>query len=274
MVSLSLQLLLCPSALTDVLCCRPLVTTACGSHADAAPPFAGTAPPLCWDCAGAVGMEKHGCCVPCWCWCCCWCAGIQMEEDQNLQRLLSQRVCPEEEEEENPLERSKLLWSAVSGMPGGAKGRGEGKRGGSKALAGGEEKEGGNLALPRPVGPLPWSPEEDAELLAFVETYGARHWRRVPKMTRLRRDPQTCRLRWLNHLCFQVQPSPPFPPYSPCFQVCPPPLPSPPLPIPPASRCRPHPPSPPYSPCSQVPPSTPSPSLSPLLPGAPLCLEA
>lgn len=76
--------------------------------------------------------------------------------------------------------------------------------------SGSEEREGGgsNLALPRPLGPLPWTPEEDAELLAFVETYGARHWRRVPKMTRLPRDPQTCRLRWLNHLCFQVRPSP------------------------------------------------------------------
>jgi len=99
---------------------------------------------------------------------------VQMEKEQSLQRLLSQGSSRFEEEGESPFQRPTLPWLLlpttgardVSGE-GGAREEGAGGRHGCSWRR--ERGGGGNLALPRPLGALPWSPEEDAELLAFVE---------------------------------------------------------------------------------------------------------
>ncbi|KAI4379937.1 hypothetical protein MLD38_006173 [Melastoma candidum] len=47
----------------------------------------------------------------------------------------------------------------------------------------------------------PWSPEEDAILKSYVETYGTGgNWISLPKKAGLRRCGKSCRLRWLNYL--------------------------------------------------------------------------
>ncbi|KAI4376967.1 hypothetical protein MLD38_014667 [Melastoma candidum] len=47
----------------------------------------------------------------------------------------------------------------------------------------------------------PWSPEEDAILRSYVETYGTGgNWIALPKKAGLRRCGKSCRLRWLNYL--------------------------------------------------------------------------
>ncbi|XP_028783218.1 transcription factor MYB14-like [Neltuma alba] len=45
-----------------------------------------------------------------------------------------------------------------------------------------------------------WSKEEDERLRAYVEIYGHRNWRQLPKHAGLSRCGKSCRLRWLNHL--------------------------------------------------------------------------
>ncbi|XP_028796509.1 transcription factor WER-like [Neltuma alba] len=45
-----------------------------------------------------------------------------------------------------------------------------------------------------------WSKEEDERLRAYVERYGHRNWRQLPKHAGLSRCGKSCRLRWLNHL--------------------------------------------------------------------------
>ncbi|KAJ4708143.1 Myb transcription factor [Melia azedarach] len=47
----------------------------------------------------------------------------------------------------------------------------------------------------------PWSPEEDATLKRYVETYGTGgNWIALPHKAGLRRCGKSCRLRWLNYL--------------------------------------------------------------------------
>lgn len=94
------------------------------------------------------------------------------------------------------------------------KGEGRGKRGegrGEREDAAGEGAEEGREAAGVAFrGKGPWTPEEDQELVAFVEQYGARHWRKAPRLTRLTRDAQSCRLRWTSHLSPHVShPRPP-----------------------------------------------------------------
>ena len=45
----------------------------------------------------------------------------------------------------------------------------------------------------------PWTAEEDALLIGYVQTHGERHWNCVQK-TGLMRCGKSCRLRWTNHL--------------------------------------------------------------------------
>ncbi|KAI3425534.1 uncharacterized protein J3R85_010283 [Psidium guajava] len=47
----------------------------------------------------------------------------------------------------------------------------------------------------------PWSPEEDAKLKAYIETYGTGgNWIALPQKVGLKRCGKSCRLRWLNYL--------------------------------------------------------------------------
>lgn len=47
----------------------------------------------------------------------------------------------------------------------------------------------------------PWSPEEDANLKAYIEKYGTGgNWIALPKKIGLKRCGKSCRLRWLNYL--------------------------------------------------------------------------
>nr|AGN52034.1 MYB-related transcription factor [Salvia miltiorrhiza]AGN52144.1 MYB-related transcription factor [Salvia miltiorrhiza]AGS48986.1 MYB-like protein 1 [Salvia miltiorrhiza] len=47
----------------------------------------------------------------------------------------------------------------------------------------------------------PWSPEEDAKLKAYIETYGTGgNWIALPQKIGLKRCGKSCRLRWLNYL--------------------------------------------------------------------------
>ncbi|KAI4344384.1 hypothetical protein L6164_011618 [Bauhinia variegata] len=47
----------------------------------------------------------------------------------------------------------------------------------------------------------PWSPEEDAKLKAYIETYGTgANWIALPQKIGLKRCGKSCRLRWLNYL--------------------------------------------------------------------------
>ncbi|KAG6469200.1 hypothetical protein ZIOFF_073905 [Zingiber officinale] len=47
----------------------------------------------------------------------------------------------------------------------------------------------------------PWSPEEDAELKAYIEKHGASgNWIALPHKIGLKRCGKSCRLRWLNYL--------------------------------------------------------------------------
>ncbi|KAE8691437.1 Transcription factor MYB34 [Hibiscus syriacus] len=50
-----------------------------------------------------------------------------------------------------------------------------------------------------------WSPEEDHKLRAFVEIYGQRNWRQLPKAAGLKRCGKSCRLRWMNYLRPEVK---------------------------------------------------------------------
>ncbi|KAH7428758.1 hypothetical protein KP509_09G016100 [Ceratopteris richardii] len=46
----------------------------------------------------------------------------------------------------------------------------------------------------------PWTPEEDAKLLACINQYGTGSWRTLPKKAGLQRCGKSCRLRWTNYL--------------------------------------------------------------------------
>ncbi|OIW15711.1 hypothetical protein TanjilG_04246 [Lupinus angustifolius] len=46
----------------------------------------------------------------------------------------------------------------------------------------------------------PWTPDEDAILIEYVNTYGEGNWNSVPKNSGLSRCGKSCRLRWANHL--------------------------------------------------------------------------
>ncbi|XP_062210934.1 myb-related protein Zm38-like [Phragmites australis] len=46
----------------------------------------------------------------------------------------------------------------------------------------------------------PWTPEEDAKLLAFTSTHGTGSWTTVPQRAGLKRCGKSCRLRYTNYL--------------------------------------------------------------------------
>ncbi|CAI5458071.1 unnamed protein product [Closterium sp. Yama58-4] len=50
-----------------------------------------------------------------------------------------------------------------------------------------------------------WTAAEDAELCAYVAKYGAGNWKHVTAATALKRDAQSCRLRWSSHLDPKIQ---------------------------------------------------------------------
>ncbi|CAI5460768.1 unnamed protein product [Closterium sp. Yama58-4] len=53
-----------------------------------------------------------------------------------------------------------------------------------------------------------WTAAEDAELSAYVAKYGAGNWKHVAEATALKRDAQSCRLRWSSHLDPKVNRAP------------------------------------------------------------------
>ncbi|EPS61416.1 hypothetical protein M569_13382, partial [Genlisea aurea] len=46
----------------------------------------------------------------------------------------------------------------------------------------------------------PWTPEEDAKILAYVASHGTGNWTFVPQKAGLNRCGKSCRLRWTNYL--------------------------------------------------------------------------
>ncbi|XP_050204836.1 transcription factor MYB92-like [Mercurialis annua] len=46
----------------------------------------------------------------------------------------------------------------------------------------------------------PWTPEEDQNLVNFIEKHGHGSWRALPKLAGLNRCGKSCRLRWTNYL--------------------------------------------------------------------------
>nr|GMD29615.1 myb-related protein 306-like [Ipomoea batatas] len=46
----------------------------------------------------------------------------------------------------------------------------------------------------------PWTPEEDKQLLAYIQQYGYGSWRDLPAKAGLQRCGKSCRLRWSNYL--------------------------------------------------------------------------
>ncbi|KAL0377498.1 UNVERIFIED_CONTAM: Transcription factor [Sesamum radiatum] len=46
----------------------------------------------------------------------------------------------------------------------------------------------------------PWTPEEDAKILAYVASHGIGNWTSVPQKAGLNRCGKSCRLRWTNYL--------------------------------------------------------------------------
>ncbi|CAA0808624.1 MYB-like 102 [Striga hermonthica] len=46
----------------------------------------------------------------------------------------------------------------------------------------------------------PWTPEEDAKLVRYVQTHGPGNWKALPKNAGLERCGKSCRLRWTNYL--------------------------------------------------------------------------
>ncbi|KAJ3707045.1 hypothetical protein LUZ61_010750 [Rhynchospora tenuis] len=45
-----------------------------------------------------------------------------------------------------------------------------------------------------------WTPEEDLQLIAYIQKYGHPNWRALPKQAGLLRCGKSCRLRWINYL--------------------------------------------------------------------------
>ncbi|XP_052176721.1 myb-related protein 306-like [Diospyros lotus] len=46
----------------------------------------------------------------------------------------------------------------------------------------------------------PWTPEEDVNLVSYIQKHGSGNWRSVPTNAGLRRCSKSCRLRWTNYL--------------------------------------------------------------------------
>ncbi|XP_074378138.1 transcription factor MYB41-like [Apium graveolens] len=46
----------------------------------------------------------------------------------------------------------------------------------------------------------PWTQEEDAKLMQFIQTNGPGNWRTLPQNAGLQRCGKSCRLRWTNYL--------------------------------------------------------------------------
>nr|GMD25768.1 transcription factor MYB16-like [Ipomoea batatas] len=46
----------------------------------------------------------------------------------------------------------------------------------------------------------PWTPDEDKQLLAYIQQYGHGSWRALPAKAGLQRCGKSCRLRWTNYL--------------------------------------------------------------------------
>ncbi|XP_058092288.1 transcription factor WER-like [Magnolia sinica] len=46
----------------------------------------------------------------------------------------------------------------------------------------------------------PWTAEEDKLLMAYVSMHGEGRWNSVPRLSGLRRNGKSCRLRWVNYL--------------------------------------------------------------------------
>ncbi|EMS52516.1 Myb-related protein Myb4 [Triticum urartu] len=46
----------------------------------------------------------------------------------------------------------------------------------------------------------PWTPEEDKQLVDFIQANGHGSWRLLPKLAELNRCGKSCRLRWTNYL--------------------------------------------------------------------------
>ncbi|KAK7345772.1 hypothetical protein VNO77_16383 [Canavalia gladiata] len=46
----------------------------------------------------------------------------------------------------------------------------------------------------------PWTPHEDLILINYINTYGHKNWRALPKQAGLLRCGKSCRLRWTNYL--------------------------------------------------------------------------
>ncbi|XP_009384729.2 transcription factor MYB41 [Musa acuminata AAA Group] len=46
----------------------------------------------------------------------------------------------------------------------------------------------------------PWTPEEDKQLVEYIQRHGHGSWRSLPKMAGLNRCGKSCRLRWTNYL--------------------------------------------------------------------------
>ncbi|CAI5486276.1 unnamed protein product [Closterium sp. Naga37s-1] len=53
-----------------------------------------------------------------------------------------------------------------------------------------------------------WTAAEDAELSAYVAKFGAGYWKHVADATALKRDAQSCRLRWSSYLDPKVNRAP------------------------------------------------------------------
>ncbi|KAM1082558.1 hypothetical protein ACFX13_021528 [Malus domestica] len=50
-----------------------------------------------------------------------------------------------------------------------------------------------------------WTKEEDEILLDYKRVHGSGRWNRIPKVTGLKRNGKSCRLRWLNYLSPDVK---------------------------------------------------------------------
>ncbi|KAI4314325.1 hypothetical protein L6164_027245 [Bauhinia variegata] len=50
-----------------------------------------------------------------------------------------------------------------------------------------------------------WTEEEDKILLEYIRVHGRKHWNRIPKLTCLKRNGKSCRLRWVNYLSPNVK---------------------------------------------------------------------
>lgn len=63
-----------------------------------------------------------------------------------------------------------------------------------------EVEEGGGGEAKRSMKKGPWTAEEDAILIEYVNECGEGNWNSVQKLCGLTRCGKSCRLRWANHL--------------------------------------------------------------------------